>query len=470
MTKQLIIGGSGAGNLKATPLNSLPKEAWTYFGGGSGKSGDILMRYKDVPWLKRGVDGRANTLSRLPYAILRSGDEIEPSSLPFRLTPMHLNQIEADLILYGCSYLFKGKNQFNRIPTLRRLHPTTMRPDYDNNGELRKFERSIQGQRMPIELDEVMYVWLPNRESETGPGTADAFSALLAAGLLHNADVFGGVFFEHGAIIPTIINIEGYESHPKAEQERVKSTFKRLWSGVKNAFSIIPVGGKVTATPLMQPLKDLVLPELTDKKREDIATALGVPQTLLFSNAANYATARQDDIHFYDKTIIPDAMLIEEPLNTQLYETFGLEFKFQPEKLEIYQALEAEKAEKLNGMLDRGVITINEYRDQMNMEPLEARIEVPALPDPPLPGPPHAGGGSQSEVEEVTPFKTALGKWRRMAVKRYKEGKPHKALTFETEDIPKTLQAAIRGTLKAIAEVDEVGGVFEAVLGWEGYP
>ena len=61
--------------------------------------------------------------------------------------------------------------------------------------------------------------------------------------------------------------------------------------------------------------------DLVKEKREDIATALGIPQTILFSQAANYATAkemgeptarfyteRQDDLRFFvvDIVEIPD--------------------------------------------------------------------------------------------------------------------------------------------------------------------
>jgi hypothetical protein len=66
-------------------------------------------------------------------------------------------------------------------------------------------------------------------------------------------------------------------------------------------------------------LESLANTELTAVRREDIATAMGIPQTLLFSTGAGGlgggGVVTQDEKHFYDKTIRAECELIAGVLN-----------------------------------------------------------------------------------------------------------------------------------------------------------
>jgi len=94
-----------------------------------------------------------------------------------------------------------------------------------------------------------------------------------------------------------------------------------------------------------------------------------VPHSLLFSSAANYATARQDDLHFYDKTILPQARRIESALNAQVFAPLGVRLRFAPERLELYQELEAQKADKLAALVNAGILTREEARVELGLNP-----------------------------------------------------------------------------------------------------
>src|SRR5690606_2144596 len=155
----------------------------------------------------------------------------------------------------------------------------------------------------------------------------------------------------------------------ETETRRLETWAQRTMSGLKKAFHVLGVSAEVKVNSLGQqvPLGDLALPALTDKKREDIATVFGVPHSILFSNAATYATARQDDLHFYDKTIIPEARRIERALNRQVFIPLGWRLSFRPELLEVYQALEAEKADKLALLYDRGIYSREEVRAELGV-------------------------------------------------------------------------------------------------------
>lgn len=429
----------------------------------------VERAYRDVAWFRRAVDIRAEAVRSFPFDVKRGDDVIatedDLDGLDERLNiaPL-LDDLSADLDLYGAAYAVYEDNRFGRNGAWRRLHPSTMTPDVDVVNGLRGFTRRINGQQISYDLSEnagtFVYLWIPNRAAEIGPGPGVATAALGAATILDNSTKFKSAFFENGALSPTIVTIAGYDTLGKDEQDRIRGLFRRMMTGVKNAFKVIPVSGETSVASLMQPLSDMELEGLTVQQREDIATAFGVPHSLLFSNAANFATASQDDLNFYDKAIVPQVRLIQAQLNRQLFLPAGERLVFAPERLEVYQQLEGQKADKYVLLFDRGIITAEQLAEFMGVEytpdsepdeELEAATDRLADPD----------------EDQTSAAAEALRKWRKVATRRFAEGKPDKALAFDSDCIPPALHDSITRTLGLLVDGDgDVAQVFDDAALW----
>lgn len=497
---------SDRSGIKSIPLNSLPADAWTSIIGsnvnGEINPNDAIQRYQDVAWVNRAVNLIADAVSSVPYCFYEKrieqggidSEETEPEEVepqfPFELDlPRFLNEIAGDLTLYPGAYFFKGKNFIRRVKEVRRLHPSTIKPEYDNEQGLVGFRRSVgSGTGMVYSPDEIGWIWRPNRKTEIGGGDPPIYAALAAAGALHAQDKLINNLYENGMMDVTLISIEGQTSAP--DRERLQSWITRMVTGVRNAFTAnVMGGGKLSSVKLNSELSETVAIKLTDKKREDICTAFGIPQTLLFSNAANYATAHQDDLHFYDKTIIPLCAMIAGSLNKHLFEPLGYCLEFKPKRLEMYQALEAEKGGKLVILKNAGILMPNEAREELGYEEIDGLDEVwldkytvihaqPALLAN-AQAPVEAGSGDarmKPDQESVSTGEAGLEsmqedmqKWLRMATKRYKEGKPARALDFESEHIPPVLQSSIKGALESVRDVKQLAAVFEEASHWDDY-
>lgn len=470
------------GTMKNIPLRRLPADAWQSLQGQDvgdiSGAVDIVKLYDRVPWLNRGVDLISEAVADIPreYHAISTGDEVEDEpDFGFELdVESLLNELTGDLLLHGCAYLFVKRNAF-KLLGVQRLYPKTVQPKYDEEKGLVGYTRTVNGKTVPLELEDVIYIPVPNRGGETGHGKSKAYAALRAAGMLDNIDAYGGKLFEQGTIRPNIVWAEG--EPPPADIERLQSFFDRLMTGLKNAFRTVAVRGKMGMMTFGEVPSDLAMPELTDKKREDIATALGIPHSLLFSNAANFATARQDDLHFYDKTIVPLAKLILRSLSRGLFELYGYELRPHPEMLEIYQHLEAEKAEALAMMHDRHVIDTNEFRDAMNYEPVDGLSEAEsdligwsaARAGEPEPQPGMVpGAAAQAPAENAQDAIMEMRKWRRFIEKRVASGKAVR--DFDTRHIPATLKAAINGALSEAQTPDARKAVFTSAERFASYP
>jgi len=505
-------------NLKGVPISAMPEEAWTYLAGhGADTDRRVLEYYQSVPWLYRGVNLRMETIKALPYRI-RAGDDmvaLEEFDLAGRLgfrvnLRALLAQWEGHLTLFGAAYADRQRNRV-RATGLRVLHPLTIRPVTNAEQGLTGFRRTVQGSGDRLyEVDDLVYVWLPNMEYEIGPGTPPAKAALHAAGMLKSMQLLGQIRFEKGALKPMLLLVP--DGTGEADRERLESWARRLVGGLRNAFSVTAVREGVKLAEVGSDVGDLAMPELTTVQREDIATALGIPQTLLFSNAANYATSENDYRQFYDTTVIPSAQRMCEALTEQLLSNYGLILEEAHEELELYQDDKEAESYKLLAALEAGTVSPDEVRARLDMDDLDeatrtaiyehlravavAKNPQLGLPSPAAEGimaPPArddqardsaaeeggegaresvtaeagtAGAASSGNTRRVSELADDLDRWERKALRRFEEGKPHRALEFESVAIPDTLAEAIRGALETAQTAADVRAAFM----WADYP
>ena len=466
--------------IKSVALNDLPKEAWRYITGGDDEG---LAKYmQSIPWLFRGVDIRFNALTNIPFVIFRGEDIIDSSEdynnivgiLP---KPIQLfGLIEAALTIFGYAYLFKTRNQF-KIKDLRYLVPTSVTEKIDKKrGDIR-FSRSVDGKPIGYTTDDIAYFWKPDPFVELGPPlSSPAMAAANACGVLLNVDEFAKAFFKQGAVKTTLLTTKNIAT---AERDRLKTWWKRVlgmdqaWkTEIVNADAVVPV-------TIGEGLESLQNNDLTESKRIDIAAALGIPYSVLFSNASNRATAEQDDIHLYDKTIIPDAYFIQSIMNEQILEPMGYQLHFMPGQMTVYQKDENERAQSLNQLIvaldspeefllaskilgydiDPETLTSIEAlvaAKETRREDMSNLIPSQSVPEP-------------EEEDTNTPDMRSihLEKWETKSINRVKQGRPADC-PFDSKFIDPVTHASVSGALAVAESEADVKAVFSDM--WIGYP
>lgn len=470
-------------------LSDLPEEAWTYLSGQGGQ-GDLAEYYRKVPYVFRGIDLRANAAASMPFSIYnKAGDEIDNSdnyqnALGFWPDPVRtLGQVEAALCIWGCAYLSKEMTRF-RPKDLRYMVSSSVKPDYDASVGVKGFARNLgSGQApRPLQAGDVVYFWPRDPWVELGPATTSpAQAAAAAAGVLLNIDKFAAAFFARGAIKATILAVPANTA--AGERERLEKWWTTVVTSIKNAFASKVINADaVKATVVGEGMESLSETGLTDEKRQAIATALGIPHSILFSSAASGlgggGVAEQDDVHFYNKTVKPECGFIQSTLNSQLFLPLGYFMRFHPEELDLFQEDENQRAQSVSSLvtvlenpLSEIAMDILGYEiSQENMDKLRAywasknspvvTTPVPAEPDQ---------VDEEMPAEETLPDEALadMRAWRRKAVRRAKAGKDC-SCRFESETIPPSLQGAVAGALETAAGVEDVSAIFDSV--WRGYP
>ena len=343
---------------KAIPLQSLPPEAWTVHSG-PGTPTSVETAYAAVAFLYRAIEIRANTLSTLPWAISRGDTELwtnEAQEVPPELEPIAnlvdlIWQTEAALCLGSQAYWHKLRNNAAMLE-VRWLTPSSMTPVWDAQEGLVAFERRIGTKVFRLPAEDVVFTWLRGQH-ETEPRPAPAMAALAAANVVLNTDEFAAQFFKRGAIKATLLTVPA-STTPQAKKE-LKAWWKRFFQGIGNAYESAVINAEaVTPVAVGEGVSELSDSALTQEKREDIATGIGVPHSLVLSNAANRSVSEQDYLNLYTLTVVPEARQIERQLNAQLFEPQGLRFTFKPQELSVFQEDEEQRASSLEAYVRAG--------------------------------------------------------------------------------------------------------------------
>lgn len=348
-------------------LEQFPAAAWTDLRGDGNLINDSRRDtlqaqglYETVAVLYRCVEIRANALARIPWVVTRGDDEVwhsrdhqpPPTLSHLRNFRRLLWNTEACLCLSPEAFWF---NERNRVKTTgyKWLAPTSVLPVWNVTDGLIGFDRVTSKGTRRFEPEDIVYIPRLNPMHETVPGRPPAQAVMASAGVIYSVDAFAAGFFERGAIKATLLTVEGNPAQP--EIERLEKWWKRFFSGVKNAWESAAVRMGVTPVIVGEGISELGNTELTEEKRQDIATGMGVQHSLLFSNSANFATSEQDAINFQSLTMVPELVIIFEWLNEQIFEPQGLFIKERSEEMSVFQKDENERGDALKKYVESGV-------------------------------------------------------------------------------------------------------------------
>lgn len=465
--------------VKDIPLSALRPEAWTTWGDAGDEDGrmGVTRAARLVPYLYRAIDIRAKSVASVPFALYRGQTDItkDEASKPLvqQITTM-LRQSEGALCFYGASYYELATNSVGRNLTPFWLLPSSVQPAIDVYQGLQGFRRLGPGGLVELGFDEVIYTWLDNYTAELGPGIAPAAVVLSAAGMLHDLDTFASSFFRRGGVKMTLLTVEG--DPKKGEVEKLDAWWKRMVGGVKSAFGSVVIRAGVKPQVIGSDIKDTNSPQLTKLAREDVATGMGVPFSLLASSALAGGTADAERLNYYDLTILPECELLEVSFNTQWLDQIGVRMAFQPERLEVYQRAELGKAQSIAALVGQPVMTIDEGRARLELPPMAQAQPATLAEQPPTADsqPPTTDGSADPQSSVLSPAAGAGGPqssillpgtmdalklWQRKALRRLRDGRKA-ACDFSDDTIDALEHDAITHALAHATTEDEIKRAF----------
>ena len=326
----------------------------------------VNTHYKFVSVANRCVNVRAATLSSLPWSVvdLKTRKPIfssDKGSLPPELKFMrnfkrNLFLTEASLSVFARSYLYKKGTNRSGLIGLQWLMAKSVEPIWDNQLGLTGFRRfiALDGKEgMTIPANKICFIAYPNPMHETAFTTSPLEAVASEAGVIFSINEFAQQFIERGAVRATVLQVE-QSATPQARQE-LKNWWKRVATGIRNSWTTEVISAAVVPVVIGEGIREIAAVEISSAKANEIATGMGVPHSLVFGSSANYATAGVDISNFYNYTILPDAMLIEEELNDKIFNELGYYLQFDIERITALNRDNVNEASAYKLFIDAGV-------------------------------------------------------------------------------------------------------------------
>lgn len=422
----------------------------------------VATLYKRVPILFRAVQLRCDALASVPVAVIKGKENEVEWPYPTKLGEL-IWKWEASALLSGAAFgeIIANKNGVKK--DVRYRNPFDIEVKYADG--VLNFRQNSSGATWKNDLRagtyEMVYAAEFDPTQDLYPGISPAIAATVDAKLLYAISKFPEMYFEGGAMPVTLL---GIDTNDRGEIDRIQNWFRKSATAIKNAFRVLGVrAGSITPTTLTPPLSDMTFPELNAISKDNIALAFGIRKTMLDSDAANYATASEDRLSFYEDTIKPRARMFEDVLNTQLLAREGLRVEFRFNELDIFQEDESDRADLLNKLTNSG-LPIEVALDLAGYELTDEQAAMLNAHQEQL----DEREDSAAEAEPKDEQEAELRKWQKMAERRVKEGKAIRE--FESSIIQPSLHGAISGALETVKSVEDVKHVFDSVITWRNYP
>lgn len=246
--------------------------------------------------------------------------------------------------------------------------------------------------KLPPEL--VFYGWDPGQIDFRQPESA-LQSARFDLSLVNLCDRYGIGFLRNNAVPAAIVTTTKFPT--AAAKRRFLDAWRSEYSGPDNAGRVAlnevgddgegPVGDSIDVKQLGVSAKDARLIETRRDVMMEIAMALGTPWSKLDASGRTFDNAEIEDRTWHEDTILPDLLDLQDDINMQLAPRLGDEVVWFD--LRSVPALRNRRFRSLGGvagLLDRRVVTPNEVREDLELDPVDGGDEMLPMaavePDP----------------------------------------------------------------------------------------
>lgn len=271
---------------------------------------DLMSALGSFAWVYTATNICSRDLAGLPRMVIRGdGADAEPvEDHPFlrlmRQPRMRVNGVKyarqrwADWYLSGNAYdlvLRQGS-----AVSLQRLHPARVEVVTERNGDPRAFQYDARGAFLNYAWDDVIWMggisWRDDPSGSYGQGAIMALmSELNAEHAVIEASKASAKRGQPSFVVsPSDANVRWTQEQVERITEAMNRALSRAQSGA------LVVGGASDVTPLGWSPRDMEYISLRTWVRDTVLAVYGIPQSKAGVPSANYATARQEDVSYWE--------------------------------------------------------------------------------------------------------------------------------------------------------------------------
>ena len=343
--------------------------------------GDYIATSNDVYSV---INLRAKMLAKTPIVTYGKDHVEKPDSDLARLlrrpnpfwTEHRLKKFtEQSLGVWGEAYWVLDRFGGTRIREIWPVKATLMRPIPSKVDFLSGFVYALpDGTEMRLKPDQVVWLCYPNPNDLLAPLSPLAAARLAAdvasQSMLANRRLFTDGMMGGGFISPA----DDLSMFSETQAKDLEAMIDRRFKGVSKAHRWQVLRYALKMTPANVTPKDAQYVEQMNVTFRQVCRAYGVPPPLV--GDAEFATLANLQVYerqLWEHTMTDEMSFIESEINRQITPAFPdvEEVRFDVSEVVALQEDEQMRWARESEQLDRGAITINEWRESEGMEPVE---------------------------------------------------------------------------------------------------
>lgn len=164
-----------------------------------------------------------------------------------------------------------------------------------------------------------------------------------------------------------------------SQRQQISDDLNKRFTGEKNAGRPMLLEGDFDWKEMAMSPRDMDFLQNKHMAAKDIALCFGVPSQLIgIPDSQTYANVQEARLALYEETIIPLARRVESDLNEWLAPSFGDEINIRYDVEQIPAMTERRRRiyENVVAAVREGIISRNEARERLGMEPINGGDEV----------------------------------------------------------------------------------------------
>lgn len=339
--------------------------------------------YERGVWTFKSIELIAGHASRLPFQILTDDDEVESHPLlramNRRANPMETGKafrkrLAAQLLLSKKGVFVEvTKSRAGRIARLDLLPPDRVRIVPDPGGDyVDYFEFTrYDGELRNLPPERVRWIREPH-PLDPFSGVTPLEAAGLSVDLDQMARIYNTSFMKRDGRPGGIVGVDA-DGLDERELERIEARFK---PGAEYAGQISVIGtgpGGMRYEDTATKPRDMAYETTSDKAKQEILAAFGVPESLIGSAAGRtFDNASQEELNFWQYPMLPFLDLIASAFDEDVDE--DMDCGFDTSGIEALELPEKRRREEARQEFDKGLRSAKEYRD---LRPEMAVIDSP---------------------------------------------------------------------------------------------
>ncbi|EEL89657.1 TPA: phage portal protein [Bacillus nitratireducens] len=150
----------------------------------------------------------------------------------------------------------------------------------------------------------------------------------------------------------------------------LRLAWSKLYGGVRNSAKTVILEEGMEYEKISMNPNEIQMNETMDRTDSRICKLFGVPESMISSKANKYDSVEQNSLHFLKHTIAPILVALEQAFDRQLLTTREKKVKgyyFRFDVSELLRATEKERTEAIALGLEKGLLTINEAREKLDL-------------------------------------------------------------------------------------------------------